>query len=143
MSDPFALRAAVIEDAPQIVDSWLKSFGAHHKSGRHSIATGLGQQYGTDYTWLIRQIISRVPVVVACVPGDPATILGWACYTDECVFYVYVKKAFRRAGLARALLAGHLGREDVVYASRTHANVQIPNGWKYEWMQNVRALVAR
>jgi hypothetical protein len=43
-------------------------------------------------------------VFVACIEGDPSTILGYSLFQGECLHYVYVKKDFRRNGIGALLV---------------------------------------
>lgn len=48
--------------------------------------------------------LPRLDVRVMTVPGAPDDFIGWRASRGEALFYVYVKKDFRRRGFGRALL---------------------------------------
>ena len=54
----------------------------------------------------INELLERSTVVMACDPGDPNYILGWAVIEGPVVHYVYVRQALRRARVAQRLLGG-------------------------------------
>lgn len=117
----FAVRPARRTDAHFIASSWLKSY-------RDSPATAAVPSQ-TFYYWhhrVIEVVLARAAVLVACDPDDPDTIVGWACAEAMpgalVLHYVYVKHAFRRFGIARALVRALQAAEpgtDQIFA--THA----------------------
>lgn len=64
-------------------------------------------------------IFEREPVVkLAVMPELPDVVFGWSVTEPGIVHYVYVKPAFRRHGVAKALLAHVQG--PVVYTHHTY-----------------------
>jgi GNAT superfamily N-acetyltransferase len=96
------LRPAVPEDRSPIMSFWLK-----------------GVYWGSDYFnqmpqdlffQLYAEHIKRIlfspltKVDVACEEGNPDQIFGYACYAEQTLHWVYVKKGYRNKGIARLLL---------------------------------------
>lgn len=49
--------------------------------------------------------VEKATVIIACSKVEPRTILGWICAEPPSILhYVYVSSAWRKAGLARALV---------------------------------------
>lgn len=91
-------------DLEFILDSWLRS----HRDSAWAKFAGATYQRGHDS--LIKRLLTRSAVLVACYEGDPNTILGWSVTDGDVVHYVYVKKPLRRQGIARMLLRPFLDR---------------------------------
>lgn len=99
MSAP-ACRAARPEDLPFVKDSWFESYrrGGKCPETRFDV-------YAAGMRALIERLVKETPVQVVYVPGVDDEILAWVCRTDEVLHYVYVKQAYRKRGLAAALVA--------------------------------------
>lgn len=127
------LRAGVPADHPFVIDSWLLS-------GRsQAIARDAGRGYAGDMKWLLRRLLERGALLVACDKEEPGAIWGWALTRGSSIFYVYVRQEFRRKGLARALLAPFLDHQgEVVYCARLPFRSELPQVWRYSFLHAVR-----
>lgn len=104
MAQDVQVRPAVATDRAFIFATWLKSlrFGSELEEVPPDL-------YYEGQHRIIEQLLDRCMVLVAHAPEDPDTLLGWAVMDPLDGFvlhYVYVKGAFRRLGIAKALLAG-------------------------------------
>ena len=54
--------------------------------------------------WDLLQWLIPSRTLVMCVANDPACIVGWCCADVDVLFYVYIKAAFRKMGMATALM---------------------------------------
>lgn len=107
----FETREATRDDRPLIFATWLRSF-RHGATFPRRIPEA---RYFAAHHNVVEALLDRSKVTVAHPAGDPEVILGWSVVEtmlpagDEpsalCVHFVYVKPAFRRAGIARRLLA--------------------------------------
>lgn len=108
----FEIRAATQNDRPAIFATWLRAYRHGAQFPRHIPA----DVYFDEHHDVIEQAIEQSVVRVATPPDDPEVILGWAAFetlqpepddptSPVVVHFVYVKPAFRRAGVARALLS--------------------------------------
>jgi hypothetical protein len=123
---PFAMRPASEGDAPFIVDSWMLSYRPS------AVARDAGGAYIRGQKAKIRRLLSRANILVACLPEDPETILGWSATEATVVHFVYVKREFRRLGIASSLLSPFLG-EATTYTHRTPCvSSFIPSHWNYD-----------
>jgi len=105
------IRAATQEDRPLIYATWLRSYKHGAAFPRHIP----DETFFEAHHNVVEALLDRSTVLVAHPPDDPEVILGWSVVetllpeADEpspiVVHYVYVKPAFRRAGVARRLLA--------------------------------------
>jgi hypothetical protein len=99
------IRNAVTDDLPFIFATWLRSY-RHSSQFAKKISNDVYFKY---HHAAIERIISRGGIIkIANIVGDPNVILGYACLeaqggTDMVVHYVYVKKNFRKMGIASRL----------------------------------------
>lgn len=120
---PLRVRAAKAEDMAFIVNAWVWSF----YEGSPNLRAADRDHFRTEMTKTIRRVCDGSEVRVACDPSDENTLVGFAAFTHGTLHYVYVKKDFRRMGVARALL------HDVpirAYSFRT-ANAKPPPSWRF------------
>jgi GNAT superfamily N-acetyltransferase len=120
----YALRPAQPADAVYVMHSWLRSYESS------AVARDMGRSYYLSHERTIRRILERADVLVACLEDDPETIVGYAVTGPETVFYVYVKKDFRRLGIARALLAPYLELA-TIYTHKSARALPVPASWVY------------
>jgi GNAT superfamily N-acetyltransferase len=113
---PFVTRGLQPADHLFILGSW--GVMAHNDIPyRWMVRDAWRKQYEKMCRWLQ----TRGQALLAVNPEDTDHILGYVAYDDEqsplCVHFVYVKKAFRRYGLASHLLS-HIRRgEDRFFIS--------------------------
>lgn len=126
--DGIVLRPAEAGDRNYVLSSWLRS---------HRSDSGQARRQGPDY-WerhhrVVEALLGRAATMVACWSDDPDVIIGWACTEDRTVHYVYVRKEFRRMGIARMLLEPMLREAGVQYTHTTNVvrMVRMPKGWTY------------
>jgi GNAT superfamily N-acetyltransferase len=124
----FMLRGAEPNEAPKIAEEWVGSYK------RSPWARALGEiAYEAGHKRLIEQLLRRETLLVACLPDEPESRLGWSCTGDGVVFYVYVDPSFRRLGIARALVAPYLdAQKDVLYTHSAVHSIQVPHHWRFD-----------
>lgn len=100
MSLPITIRRAHSGDLAFIYNSWLRSF----KGSRDKHVDA--DTYFEGHHELIGDLLdsTNTTVLIARPVDDADTILGWCVKTNDTLHYVYVKEAFRRMGIARALV---------------------------------------
>jgi GNAT superfamily N-acetyltransferase len=98
-----------------IYATWLRSYEASSLAAKH-VPRDL---FFAEHHLVIDRVFSGQPTVkLAVLPDEPDVVLGWSVSEPGVVHYVYVKPAFRRHGLAKALLA-HF-EEPFSYTHWTH-----------------------
>lgn len=84
-----------------IFATWLKSYQAASPNTKHIPR----DDYFTGHHKVLERIFARKPtVMLAVLPDDHEVILGYSVTENDTIHYVYVKPAFRRYGIATALL---------------------------------------
>lgn len=100
----FIIRKGTEADWAMVADAWANS---HRASSR---ATKLSDPacFFRHHHRIIDSVLKdpRTEVRIAAPPDDDFTVYGFAVLQPGLVHMVYVKKPFRRLGLARKLLAG-------------------------------------
>ena len=100
MKLPIVLRPGAASDLAYVCDSWRTTFhlgyGALGSERKH---------YHQEISRLFERILPKASVRIACDPTDPDVIVGFAVFTDTELHYAFVRKDFRRMGVATALLA--------------------------------------
>lgn len=117
---PIGLRYATAADEPFIIDSWMRCNKSHSPLVQHVDS----RAYETHHRPLVRQLVERSQTFVAYATAVPDELVGFICGdrsadTGLVVHFVYVKRAYRRVGVARELLRG-LGYERGEVITATH-----------------------
>lgn len=105
MSDSaFAIRPMQPGDEPFIFRAWLKGYWPHFP-GNVVVSES---EFMARWHRVIEKILAdpRTRTVVAHVEGEPDSLLGFACGSDRCLHWAYVKQAFRRMGICWKLTDG-------------------------------------
>lgn len=93
------------KDFKFILDSWLQSNRLSESS--YNIPTDTYYKHHRAY---VEHALTGATnsTTVLCDPQDPDTILGYVVYSTikPIIYYMYVRKPFRRLGLGRLLLEG-------------------------------------
>lgn len=100
----WTIRKGRPSDAPLLVNSWLKSFNEQLRS--FDRRSGYWQAHKALIANLLEQPSARV--YVACREDDDDKIVGYVVgeVGHDCIIhFVYVKKAFRRAGVGDGLIS--------------------------------------
>ncbi len=106
---PFKIRDVYQSDIPFIYSTWLKGL----RYGNEVFGLIEKTAYFENQHKVIETILNRfdTEVSIACVTDEPEVILGYAAYMPGgIVHYVHVKDAFRRFGIAKALLPNPVNR---------------------------------
>lgn len=61
------------------------------------------ETFFSKYHGVIENVLSKASVDVACLEEDPDTVLGYVVYRGPILDWVFVKKSFRKFGIARKL----------------------------------------
>ena len=107
MTLQIAIRLHEATDEDFIYSTWMKSF--RDNSYARAVPT---QLYNIGQRKRINKILSKegVNVLIACDAETPELIYGYAVMerTPDVLHYVYVKSAYRKLGIAKALLIDFL-----------------------------------
>ena len=99
-STQFTIRPGQPADHAFVYATWLRCY--KHSSGfARRISDGVFYKFHHE---AIRRILERGAALRVCGP-DTETILGYSVSEGGTLHFVYVKKPFRRCGIARSLLA--------------------------------------
>jgi len=112
------MREAKLEDLPFIYSTWLRSY-------RHSSQFAKKLTNETFYDMhhrIIDAFIARGGLVYIAHPiNEPGVILGYLCIepNQSLVQYVYVKKAFRKMGIAKKLYESRKIQDSLIFTHWT------------------------
>jgi len=112
---------------PFILNSWLKS---HRWSDKDN------PDYYRVAAPKIKTLLKTNRVMVAALAEEPDCFVGWVCGKRAKLHYVYVKSAFRRDGVAKALIekvCGHYGT--YTHKSRNIAFMRCIDEKGYEYVE--------
>lgn len=109
MKNQVAIRLARPSDVNFILNSWLKSYRSSY-----AVKGVCDTIYYREQKRIIMALVNKpgMALFVASDPDDANEIFGWLCAEQRAasasptlvVHYAYVKQAFRRLGILRALL---------------------------------------
>ena len=98
---PIAYRANVANDFPFVYQTFVE--GA--KTYTYSLM--VGKIYYRRYKPIVKNILLRSKVLVACLPDDPNTIVGYIIYeyldNIPIIHWVHTRKMFQKQGIAKEL----------------------------------------
>lgn len=112
-------RKATDDDLRFVRDSWFESYR------RGGFAPEIGfDLFAPGQRNLIHELTSNSANIRVAFPvHEPTEILGWVCWNDETVHFVYVKNGYRKMGVATGLLDLHKSAK--FYSHQTRAGVQL------------------
>lgn len=84
--------------------------------------------YFEKYPIILQNLIGRSSVHVACLSEDPDIIVGYVVFTSNVLHYVYVKKAWRKLGVAKSLLPKEVNV--CTHLTKVGASL-LPKGWVF------------
>lgn len=126
----WTIRLALEADYPLVLDSWLKSTRDEPWAGNvpNNLASAVLQES-------LKQLLARgAKVLVAANPERDNQVVGWICAepgreAEKVVHMIYVKKPFRRNGIARELLraVGLQPTDPFPFTYRTRMSRVFPN----------------
>lgn len=122
-----SIRAATQDDRPLIFATWLRSYRHGSQFPRHIEE----RSYFAAHHSIIETLLDRSIVSIAHPINDPDVILGWSVVEvvaplSVVVHFVYVKPAFRRAGIARQLLTPYVATAERVQYSHDTFPARVP-----------------
>ena len=109
IADRPVLRERRESDDAMIIDSWLRSglqypiFTAECGRPPIRLRPPPGLLLSQNRTFL-QKILPLTSVAVLCDPEDSDHIIGWICYEEDCLHFIFVKYNFRRLGFANELM---------------------------------------
>lgn len=99
-SSTIQIRDAVEEDLPLIYSTWL--LGLYH--GCDWFNRIEKKAFFDNYKKVVEQRVMHSQVKVAVLVEDPDVILGYVCYRNNVLDWIFVKKAWRKIGIAKMLV---------------------------------------
>ena len=105
-AEMYTIRDAIKADESFIFATWLKSLYFGDSWFSHTEKNS----FMKNYHKLIESLLSQdgIQVKIACLKEDSDVILGYSMYKNNTLHYVFVKKDWRKAGIARALVPNHI-----------------------------------
>ncbi len=102
MTQPVTVRDAAEADLAFIRKAWRETF----QFGSLAVDGADKSHYFDEMTRLFAAIVPGASARIACDATDDDVRVGFACWTDDVLHYVYVQRDFRGHGLVRDLLEG-------------------------------------
>lgn len=105
LSPLFKIRLANDDDIHLVINSWLHSYRAS------PFGAGMSSEvYYREHRDVLQDILEHCQVMVACDNEIGDQIYGWIAYEESkeetIVHFVYVKRPFRKFGIASTLVEG-------------------------------------
>ncbi len=103
----YAIRPSVSADKNLILATFLR--GLYYGDSWYSMIPK--DIFMKNYSMVAEALLNspNTRVTIACLPDDPNVILGYSILSADCltVHYVYVKSAWRKQGIGKALTPRH------------------------------------
>lgn len=117
-------RRATSDDLRFVRDSWFESYR------RGGFAPEIGfDLFSEGHRHVIDCLTVDATVRVAYALNAPDEIVGWVCHGKDVVHYVYVKSAYRKLGIAEALV--NTGFK--FYSHQTRAGIQLAKKYGFRY----------
>jgi GNAT superfamily N-acetyltransferase len=94
------IRQAGPEDVSLIYSTWLLGL----RFGNGYFREIKKSSYFDKYKHVVTALLHRSHVSVACLASDPDVVLGYAVYSTDTLHWVFVKKSWRKLGIAKRLV---------------------------------------
>lgn len=98
-SNTIQIRNAVKEDLPLIYSTWM--LGLYH--GCDWFNKIEKKAFFDNYKKVVEKRVTDSDIKVAVLTEDPDVILGYVCYRGNVLDWIFVKKAWRKMGIAKML----------------------------------------
>ena len=118
MSDTNFVIVDATDDAKNLIfATWLRSYEASSMMSKLIPR----DTFFAEHHRVLERIFARGPTVkLAVLPDQQDVVLGYAVVEGQVIHYVYVKPAFRRYGIAKALLGACGIRPKFTYTHHTY-----------------------
>lgn len=120
----FDTRRGKPADANFIYATWLRCYKHSSRFARNIPDRIFFEQHHA----VVARLLDRCEVLIATPANDAETILGYSVTEPGTIHFVYVKKPFRRMGIAGALLA-HLDPESCLHTHWTEGWDLLRSKW--------------
>jgi GNAT superfamily N-acetyltransferase len=129
--DQLELREMRETDRHFVLSSWVRSFASKSSDARDYEGPARGL-FSADYAPVVRALVARSTILVACLKDEPDTVIGWLAVEGDALHYALVKPRWRRLGVAAWMLKDYAALA-VVTTHRTSDALKcpIPAGWIY------------
>lgn len=125
-------RAMRTTDEHFVLSSWLRSYADSHEA-RCFFQGDLRPVFFAVYEPLVKAMLARSTVTVACLPENHDVVAGWLCAENDTLHYVLAKPKFRGMAVAKRLLDG-MEELPVSYSHITQPakkRLRFPSNWRY------------
>ena len=119
-----------------VLAGWLRTYvGTKEKPSSVNLTIERSVMYRL-YQPVVKEIIERSNVVVACLADARDAVLGWVAFEGLVVHYICVKPRWQRLGVATFMLCDFAELRDVMYTHKTSDGSKLPiaKGWEYHPM---------
>lgn len=101
-SELVAIREGVESDLPFIYASWLKGL----RYGNDTFGAIQQDAYFKCYHQVLERVLENqnTSIRIACLKDEPDAILGYSVSTGDILHFVFVKRSWRRIGIAKDLV---------------------------------------
>jgi hypothetical protein len=113
------------EDLPLIYSTWL--LGLYH--GCEWFGRIKKDSFFRNYKAFLEKRLLSCQVKVASLTEDPDVILGYVCYRENVLDWIFVKKAWRKMGIAKMLLPQ--GVTKVTHLTKVGRSIK-PKEWDFD-----------
>lgn len=141
-TDDIKVRAFREADIPLVMDSWMETYRS-----APDVRLVPNEVYFPTQRRVIRALMARCRLAVACDPNDEDQVYGWVAWEererDVVIHYTYTKGIFRRMGVARRLwqVANPSGK-DVVATHLGPSSWELKQAGKRFWFRPFLLLTA-
>lgn len=131
MTLPLQWRDLRPDERVYVLSSWIKSYASNSEDSADYHRRGV-PDFGGDYAPVVRNLVARSRIIVACPVDDPSLMVGWmAIEGADTLHYLVTKPRYRRTGVAKWMVT-ELDGLPVIYTHETRKAAQLVGPkWTY------------
>ncbi len=87
-----------------VLSTWIKSYATGGSVDAGEYARHRVNDFARDYAPVVRALVDRSRIAVACFADQPSLMVGWLASEGDVVHYLATKPNYRRMGVATWML---------------------------------------
>jgi len=126
MTDLYFIRTSNPDDQPFIYSTFLRSL----YYGNSWFTLIKKDSFMKNYHRVVEALLQNSQIDVACLKEDPSVILGYVIHRANLLHFVFVKKVWRKIGIAKSLIPSKI--DTVTHLTKQGILMLKKNNWEFD-----------